>query len=303
VKKVLTLSLAALLAQVGPAAAQWAPDLLRVQLVSGILMQGDFGEADLVADFTDFTEAAYTVRNNGSMDVDPSPLMGLEVTYRLKERITLGASYLHSRGHYRAQWDSQSEDGGTFDLESFLLMTLDWVAQTQGSSRPIQAMSNAMTDIYMGSVAYELPLLRRYLFPYLTAGVGLFRQQSDGTVIRFDWEGAPPAFKEQLDLVGLSVEEDGFGVPLFNVDETNFLTSFGAGARVSITKRWGAEIRIEDLIRWGVKNDGIEASTPPPDRQGGRVFSMTTRSKDGAIHNLSARIALIYAFWPFGAPR
>jgi hypothetical protein len=303
VKKVLTLSLVVFVLQVTPASAQLAPELLRFQWISGVLMQGSVASGEMISDFTQFVESGYTERSGGELSVDTGLLSGIEVTYRLGSRLTVGASWMHSRARYRLEFPALASDPGNFDFESFLLMSADWVQDFQGGSRPTQGMSDAITDIFLASVTYEIPLFERKLFPYWTLGGGIFRQTSDGEVFRLQYEGDPPPFYEILDVFGLSPEETAYGVPVFSVKETNPVIAAGMGFRVSFSGRWSAELRLQDFIRLSPDLSEFDVGTPAPDPEEGRVYSVTLRPEEGMIHNFGVHVSLAYSLWPFGAPR
>ncbi len=310
-KKVLTLSSVILALQVSPAAAQLAPELLRFQWVSGILTQGKLASGYMISDFTEYVESGYTRRPDGELSVDTALFNGIEVSYRLGERFTVGASWLHSRARYRLQFPAQSSDPGNFDFESFLLMAADWLNDFTGGTRPTRAMTDAVTDMVFANVTYEIPILERKLFPYWTLGAGVFRQSSDGTVFRFDYEGDPPPFYENLEIFGLSAEEDVYGVPLFGLNETNALINVGMGMRVSFSDRWSAELRLQDFIRvdpdlsetnigeFDPDEEPLKLPLPPQ----GQLFSLAMRPEEGMVHNFGVHVSLAYSLWPFGTPR
>ena len=302
-KKVLTLSSVVLALQVSPAAAQLSPELLRFQWISGILMQGNVATGEMISDFTEFVESGYTERTGGELSVDTAFMGGLEVSYRLGERFTVGASWMHSRARYRLEFPALSSDPGNFDFESFLLMSADWVQDFSGGSRPTRGMADAVTDMFFANVTYEIPILERRLFPYWKLGAGIFRQNSDGSVFQLDYEGDPPPFYETLDIFGLSPEELAYGVPVFEARETNPLVVAGMGVRVSFSSRWSAELRIEDFVRLSPDLSEFNVSTPDPDPEQGRVYGVTLRPEEGMVHNVGVHVSLAYSLWPFGAPR
>ena len=302
-KKILMLSSTFLALQVSPATAQLSPELLRFQWVSGLLMQGTVATGEMISDFTEFVESGYTERSGGELSVDTALMNGLEVSYRLSSRFTVGASWLNSRARYRLEFPALSSDPGNFDFESFLLMTADWVQDFSGGSRPTRGMADAVTDMFFANVTYEIPILQRRLFPYWTLGAGIFRQKSDGSVFQLDYAGDPPPFYETLDIFGLSAEERAYGVPVFEASETNPLVVAGMGARVSFSGRWSAELRLEDLIRLAPDLSEFDVGTPDPDPEQGPVFGLTLRPEEGMVHNFGVHVSLAYSLWPYGAPR
>lgn len=303
-KKVLALSWTVLVLQVSPAAAQLSPELLRFQWVSGILVQGNLATGEMISDFTEYVESGYSARTGGELSVDTALFSGIEVSYRLSSRITVGASWLHSRARYRLEFPALASDPGKFDFESFLLMSADWLQDFTGGSRPTRAMSDAVTDMVFANVTYEIPIFERKFFPYWTLGAGVFRQSSDGTVFRLDYEGDPPPFYEYMEILDVSAEEVLYGVPLFRLSETNALITAGMGVRVSFSSRWSAELRLQDFIRVSPGLSHANVGTLPLESpQEGQLFSLALRPEEGMIHNFGVHVSLAYSLWPFGAPR
>lgn len=287
--------------------AQKALELMRFQGASGILIQGNIAKAELFADFSAFG-GQITERSNGDLDVDPTFWSGLEGTYRLSERLSLGGSWMHSRGRYRITFPSLSRDPGEFDLEGFILAAQDFSTQAIGGSRAERAMTDAITDTYLLSATFEIPHLRRNFFPYARVGAGMFRQKSDGHIFRFEFEGPRPPGFQISEIFGGSVERDGFGLPDLTVDETNLLISFGGGVRASLGSKWSCELSLEDLVRVSPELSNLTGEVPRPDEgEGGpnqRFFAVGVRAADASlIHNFGVRLAIGYAIWPFGVPR
>jgi hypothetical protein len=288
--------------------AQRPLDLVRIHGTGGFLLQGNVGTSDFTADFSNFGQGVIQ-RTNGKLDVDPSFWGGIEGTYRLTRRLSVGASWMHSRGRLRVTFPALSRDPGDFDLEGFVLAASDFLQQSAfGGSRPERAMSDALTDVYMGSATYELPGLYKIFFPYATVGLGMFRQVSEGPVFKLEYEGALPPAAEIVTLAGGNWEREAFGLPELFIDETNMVASLGGGVRAALGSKWSAEVRIEDLIRISPGLENLQGSVPLPDPDDPgaafRVFSVSVAPSDAAlIHNFGVRLSLGYAVWPYGAPR
>ncbi|NNE44932.1 MAG: hypothetical protein HKN12_12055 [Gemmatimonadetes bacterium] len=286
----------------GPVSAQQPQDLIRFEWISGFLLQGSSADAAFILDTTTFG-GTLTERTDGTLDVDPSVMFGMKGTYRLSERVTLAASYLHSRGRYRVQFPALASIDGTFDLEGLILAGEDFINQGEVDVRAESAMSDALTDVYVASLQYEFPTLRNRAFPYFSVGGGLFTQKSDGNVIRLEYETNKPSRIELVENLGLN-PISGSGLSVFSIDEKNMLLSFGAGIRVLLSDKWGADLQFENLLRMGVDLSDINASsTPPPDVTQGQFYSTTFTGAEGTVNSLGIRVALNYALWPFGAPR
>jgi hypothetical protein len=292
-----------------PGFAQSSIDLMRIQPTAGVLAQGTFGTSTFYADFRDFG-GQEVERTGGDVDVDPSLVAGLEGSYRLNSTFTLGASWLHSSGRYRVTFPALSRDPGEFDLEGFILAAQDFATPQIGGSRTEQAMSDAITDMFMATVTMETARMRRHFFPYFVLGAGIFRQVSDGPVFQFQYEGVPPPGLTTEEALGFSLERDIYGLPEIYVDETNILVNAGAGVRASLGKKWAFELRIEDLMRINPDLESMRGEVPRPsdDQEGGvfqqQLFAVSVEpSESQVIHNLGVRVAVGYAIWPFGAPR
>lgn len=283
------------------AEAQVKPDLLRIEWVSGIFMQGEMASAAFEFDTTPFGGIAVE-REDGSLDVDPAFLYGLRTDYRLSDRFSLSGSWMHVVGQYRVAFPAEATEPGDFDLEGLILGMFDFVASDDG--RMSSAMSDALIDVYQATVRYEIPMLGRWAFPYLTVGSGLYTQKSDGAVIRSQYEEDPPVFFETQIAAGLDPLQ-GVGISKFFIDQKNWILSMGGGVRASISDRWGVDLQFEDIVQMGTDFTDIDASsTPPADAiNSGRLFSTTFVGTEGAIHNFTLRFALNYAFWPSGSRR
>jgi hypothetical protein len=290
-------ALCALAATASAATAQQAPERARFEFVSGVLLSGAIANADFAADFSSFGGALIR-RSGGTLDVDPSVWYGVRGSYRINERLSLSGTWMHSRGRFRVQFPALASVSGNFDLEGLLLAGDDF-----GIGGAEQAMSDAITDVYLASASWEFPVLERWALPYLTLGGGIYTQRSDGNVIAFEYEGDLPPFVEALDNVGMT-QAEVLGLSVFGVRETNPVLAFGAGVRVSLAERWGINVRFEDLMRLGVDLTEIDASsTPPPDPDAFILYSTTFRGKKGSVHNYGIQFSLNYSLWPWGAPR
>jgi hypothetical protein len=284
------------------ALAQHALDRARIEWVSGYLDQGSMADVSFVLDISAF-QGPVIGRSDGRLDVDPSPWYGLRGTYRLNERVSLGATWMHSRGRYRVQFPALATIDGNFDLEGLILAGEDFQSQGQPGVRAESAMSDALTDLYLASVSYEVPVLRRWAFPYLTVGAGRFTQKSDGDVIRLQYESTVPARLEPYENNGLNAA-GAYGLSVFQIDASDWALSVGGGMRVAISDRWGVSVGIEDIVRINADLTHLDAtSTPPPSPLLGAPYSTTFAGRDGTIHNFALRVAVNYAVWPFGAPR
>jgi opacity protein-like surface antigen len=285
------------------ASAQVAPERVRFEWLTGFLVQGTVGTASFSADLSGFQNGQLVERDEGIVDVDPAFWNGIGATYRLNSRFIVGASWMHSAARYRVQFPAQASDPGNFDLEGYLLASADWTSLFQGGDPPERAMSDAVTDAFLLSGTVEIPLQSRRVFPYAKLGLGVFRQSSQGTVFDMVYGSNPPLFVRQLEAAGLTVEEDAFGVPLFQVRETNALVSLGAGVRVSVTDRWAVGVHLEDLVRINPDLSEFEVSSREPDVEAGRVFSTTLSPVSGSVHNFGVRLSASYSLWPLGVPR
>ncbi|MGQ0721446.1 MAG: hypothetical protein ACT4PE_07730 [Candidatus Eiseniibacteriota bacterium] len=286
----------------GPVLAQHALDRARIEWVSGYIDQGSLADASFVLDVSAF-QGPIIARSNGTLDVDPSPWYGLRGTYRLNERLSLGATWMHSRGRYRVQFPALATIDGNFDLEGLILAGEDFQAQGEPGVRATSAMSDALTDLYLASVSYEVPVLRGWAFPYLTVGAGVFTQKSDGDVIRLEYDSALPTRVEGVENIGLSPAGEA-GLSVFQIDSSDWALSVGGGMRVALSDRWGVSVGLEDVVRLNADLTHLDAtSTPPPNQLTGSVYSTTFTGKEGVIHNFALRLAVNYAVWPFGAPR
>lgn len=283
----------------GPAPAQTRTDLVRFEWLGGLLMHGGMADVNFVLDTTPFG-GVIVERSGGTLDVDPAFAYGLRASYRLGPRVQVLGSWLHSEGRYRVQFPALAQDEGNFDLEALLLAGFDF---TGPQTRVSHATSLAKTDIYAASVRYEIPVLDSRMFPFFSAGGGIYRERSDGNVFRLEFEGEVPASVQIADLAGVDPLA-GTGISLFSIDATDILVSVGIGLRASIAKNWGVQIEAEDLMRVNADLAYLDAtSTPPPNPEVFRLYQTTFSGQDGLIHNPSVRIALSYAVWPFDEPR
>jgi hypothetical protein len=290
------------LADPGRALAQHTSDRARIEWVSGYIDQGSMADVAFALDVTGFG-GPLIERSNGTLDVDPSPWYGARGTFRLSERVFVGATWMHSRGRYRVQFPALATIAGNFDLEGLILAGEDFQAQADPRVRPESAMSDALTDIYMASVTYEVPILRRWAFPYLSLGTGLFTQKSDGDVIRLEYETAVPSRVEAIENLGLSAAGLS-GLSIFSIDAADWAVSIGGGMRVALSDRWGVDVGLEDVVRMNADLTHLDAtSTPPPDLFQSRFYSTTFAGKEGTIHNIALRVSVNYAVWPFRGPR
>ncbi len=287
------------LAAAGAASAQTRTDRVRFEWLGGLLMHGTMADVDFVLDTTPFG-GVLVQRNGGTLDVDPSFAYGLRTSYRLGPRVQVLASWLHSEGRYRVQFPALAQDEGNFDLEALLLAGFDF---TGPQTRVSHATSLAKTDIYAAQVRYEFPVLHSRMFPFVSAGGGIYRERSDGNVFRLEFEREVPASFQIADLAGVDPLA-GTGISLFSIDATDILVSLGVGLRASIGRNWGVQIEAEDLMRLNADLTHLDAtSTPPPDPDAFRLYQTTFAGRDGLIHNPSVRIALNYALWPYDEPR
>jgi hypothetical protein len=303
------------------ASAQRLPDRARLDWVTGFLMQGALAEASFSADFGQFG-GQLIERDEGTLSIDPSAWYGVRGSYRFSENLTVFGSWMHSRGRFRVQFPAEASVEGDFDLEGLLMATLDFQSGTldENATEAESAMSDALTDVYLASATYELPTLDRWFFPYVSLGAGLFKQKSNGDVIQFRYAGAVPTGVEVTEGVFESRSESQLGLSIFQVDQKNFMMSFGGGFRVSLAKQWGVDVMVEDLVRFGVDMSYLNGSvefcafdrnhedcgpgTPDPDPSQFRFFSTTWNGNSNTtIHNFGFRIGLTYALWPYGAPR
>ncbi len=289
-----------LLLQAMPASAQVEPDRLRFKWTSGVLLTGELGSSDFVLDTSPFG-GARTERTGGWLDVDPSIWYGVETTWRFSDRLTVAGSWMHSRGRFRVQYPALATEEGTFDLEGLLLAGQDFNnAGTEVIS--VSGMNDALTDVLIASLTWELPLFRRWAFPFASVGAGLYKIKSDGNVIEVKYQGAEPTANEQLEIYGIDGNAAG-GIATFSVDALDPVVSIGGGVRASISQRWGASIMFEDLIRIGADHSEIDSATGEVDPEQGRLIQTSFVGKKGEIHNVGIRIALNYAFWPSQRPR
>ncbi len=300
-RKVSALVALGLLSIAGSARAQNAPDLFRFDWIGGVLLTGDLANAAFVADFTSFG-GTRTERTGGHVDVDPSPWYGFETTYRINDRFSISGTWMHSRGRFRIQYPALSSEEGTFDLEGLLLAAEDFQNFGTGS-RAESAMNDAVTDVFLASLVYEIPILRRWAFPYATAGAGAYKLKSDGAVVEVKYEEEIPARLEGLLASGGNPLELQ-GISVFGIDALDPVIAVGAGIRVSLSDRWGVDVVAQDLMRLEADHSDIDASsTGEVDPESFRFYQTTYRGKKGTIHNFGFNLALNYAFWPYGARR
>lgn len=285
------------------AGAQTAPDRLRFEWLGGVLFQGSMASASFQLDTTPFG-GILIERTGGSLDVDPSFSFGLRPSYRIGQRLSLEGTWLHSEGRYRVLFPARASDPGDFDLEALLLAGFDFqTGQGGGGPRAESALSIAKTDFYLGSVRYEIPTMGRWLYPFASLGTGVFRQRSDGNVFRLQYSGSEPAGQQLQAMSGID-PLDRAGISLFSIDTTEWLVGVGAGARASISPRWGVEVELSDLMRMNADLSYIDASsTPPPDVDSFRLYQTTFSGTNGLIHNWGVQLAVNYALWPYGSPR
>lgn len=282
-----------------PAQAQTKTDLVRFEWLSGLLLHGTMADVTFQLDTTPFG-GVLIERGGGTLDVDPAFAYGVRASYRLGPRIQVLGSWLHAEGRYRVLFPALAQDEGDFDLEALLLAGFDF---TGPQTRVAHATSLSKTDIYAATLRYEFPLLGARMFPFFSAGGGIYRERSDGNVFRLEFDGELPAGVQIADLAGVDPLANT-GISLFAIDATDILVSVGAGLRASISERWGVQIEAEDLIRVNADLTYLDAtSTPPPDPEIFRLYQTEFRGADGLIHNPSIRIALNYALWPFDEPR
>lgn len=281
------------------AVGQTLPDRVRVELVSGVLFQGSMAEAAFQLDTTPFG-GVLIQRDGGSLDVDPSFSYGLRSTYRLTEKLQIIGSWLHSEGRYRVTFPALATEEGDFDLEALLLAGFDF---TIAGSRVASAMSIAKSDFYTAGVEYELPILRRRFFPYMTLAGGIFTQKSDGNVFQLEFDGDVPASLQIAERLGFG-SLAGSGISIFAIDSTDWLATVGGGIRASLGEKWGVHLAVHDMMRLNADLSQIDAySTPPPDVDTFRLYQTVFDGKEGLIHNVGVQVAVSYATWPFGAPR
>lgn len=282
-----------------PASAQSEKDLARFEWVGGLLMHGSMADVAFQLDTTPFG-GILIERSGGSLDVDPAFSFGLRTSYRLSPRTELLASWMHAEGRYRVLFPALAQDQGDFDLEALLLSIFDFAGPELDVS---SAAALSKTDVYALTARYEFPILEGRMRPFLSGGAGIYRERSDGPVFHLDFAGELPASVQILQRTGSDLME-AVGVSRFSVDATDPVVSVGGGMRASIGKRWGVQFEAEDLVRLSADLSSIDdSSTPPADALSGRVMSTTFQGTKGVIHNPSVRIALDYAFWPWGAPR
>jgi hypothetical protein len=282
--------------------AQTAPDRARLEWISGIFLPGNFADVDFVADFSSFG-GVVVERNNGFLDVDPGIWYGTRGTYRLNERWTLGATWMHHQGRSRIQFPAEASISGNFDLEGLLLAGDDFATGGIEGRRAERAMSDIVSDVYLASATFEFPILERWAFPYFSVGGGFITQKSRGNVIQFEYEGDLPPFAEAVVNAGGS-QTAQFGLSVFSIDESGPVVSAGAGIRVSLSPRWGVNLLFEDIARLGADLTYIDAtSTPPPDPERFRVYSTTFHGAEGLIQSFGIQFSLNYALWPYGSPR
>jgi len=299
-KALIPLAAAAVWAVAAPVSAQTERDLLRFEWVSGLYIQGTMADAKFSFDTTPFG-GILVEREGGTLDVDPTFWYGLRTSYRLTNRWSLDVSWMHAQAAYRVEFPAEAQDQGNFDLEGLILGTFDFQSQVNGELA--SATSDARIDAYLVSARWETPVLRRWAFPYLTYGVGIYRQKSSDYVFRSDYKTDPPAVFESLFAQGGDPLEI-IGISRFGIDATDYLVSVGGGFRASLSDRWGADFEVEDLVQVGADFTDIDASsTPPTDPENSRLFSTTFEGHKGLIHNLAFRLSLTYAFWPADRPR
>jgi hypothetical protein len=282
--------------------AQTAPDRMRFEWLGGVLFQGNLASATFQLDTTPFGGVVIQ-RSGGALDVDPSFSYGLRASYRYTERVSLQGTWLHSEGRYRVLFPALSTDPGDFDLEALLLAGFDFQTGTTGGQRAESALSIAKTDFYLASFRYEIPVMRRWLYPYASLGAGIFRQRSDGSVFRLQFERDEPPGITLSEMSGVDPLGQ-VGISIFSIDSTDWLLGVGAGARASISPRWGVEAELTDFIRLNADLTDIDASsTPPPDASTFRLYQTTFAGEKGLIHNWGVQLAVNYSLWPSGAPR
>jgi hypothetical protein len=293
-------ALAVLSGSASPARAQVEPERLRIDWTSGVLLQGELASTDFILDTSPFG-GTRTERRGGWLDVDPALWFGFETTYRLSDHFSLSGSWMHSRSRFRVQYPALTSDEGTFDLEGLILAGDDF--NNAGLDvNAVSAMSDAITDVYLGSLVWEVPILGRWAFPYASVGGGIYRIKSDGPVINTRYEDAEPATLEQLEVNDIDPALAG-GLATFSVDATDFVVSVGGGFRASISQRWGCDLFFEDLIRIQADHSEVDSESPPVDPEAGRLLEMSFVGKSGQIHNFGVRLAINYAFWPRDRPR
>jgi hypothetical protein len=298
VRRVLFVSLVLVAAGASRAAAQTQPDLVRVEWLTGVLFHGDQAEATFALDATPFG-GILIERSGGGLDVDPSLSYGLRLSYRLSNRLQVLGSWQHSEGRYRVTFPAESRDEGDFDLEALLLAGFDFTI----GSRVESAMAIAKTDAYVAALRWEVPALRRHLFPFLSAGAGLYTESSGGDVFRMEFEGTVPAWAQIAERSGTNALA-GQGISIFSIDSKDALVTLGGGFRASLGPRWGVELEVEDWVRLNPDLSHLDAaSTPPPDVETFRLYQTTFQGGDGLIHNIGIHAAVNYAVWPFDAPR
>lgn len=293
----------ALVACASPALAQRQVERFRVDWTTGFLLQGSVAEASFIADFGQFG-GQLIERDQGTLSVDPAMWWGVQGTWRVSDQLSFTGSWVHSRGRYRVQFPALASIEGDFDLEGLLLATLDFQTQQLQTAEAERAMSDALTDVYLASATWEFPSLDRWLFPYFRVGAGIFRQRSDGNVIRFQFDGPlPPSAEQTVGVAGIPLEQ-AWGLSIFTVDQTNPALSIGGGFRASIGKQWGVDAQIESLVRFGVDTEYLnDVGTPPPDPNNFVFYSTSFTGQNGSVNNFGLRVSLTYALWPYGAPR
>ena len=282
-----------------PALAQVKPDQVRFEWLTGLLLHGSMADVTFQLDTTPFG-GVLIQRNGGTLDVDPSFSYGARVSYRLSERVEVLGSWLHSEGRYRVKFPALATEAGDFDLEALLLAGFDF---TGPQTRVGHATSLAKTDVYLATLRYDFPLMRRHLFPFVTGGAGLYRERSAGNIFSLEFAHEVPASVQIAELAGVD-PLSGSGISTFTIDSTDLLASLGVGLRASISDRWGVQVEGQDLLRVNADLSYIDASsTAPPDAAAFRLYQTTFKGSKGIIHNPSITVAVNYALWPYGSPR
>ena len=219
-----------------PAQAQSVPQRWSFELTSGVLMTGDLATTSFTADFSNFG-GTVVQRDGGVLDVVPSAVYGFETGYRITENIHIGASWMHSRGRFRMSFPALASDPGDFNLEGLLLAGFDFQFG-QGETQVESGFSQAVTDVYLGSVRVELPTLDGWFFPFLNFGAGLLTQRSTNDVIYTTFEGPIPAQFQLLELQGINPVSLN-GLSSFKIRETDPVLQLGMGFRASLSERVG----------------------------------------------------------------
>ncbi len=299
--KKVALVLAAIALCATSALAQTEMDRWRVEAVTGVYYQGDMADATFQLDTTPFN-GTLVQRDGGNLDVDPAFMNGLRVNYRVNQRLSVNAAWMHAEADYRVQFPALASDPGNFDLEGLILGVLD---QGVGGAQPVDdAASEAKIDTYVVTARYEFPILNRWAFPYFTLGGGLYKQKSVGSVFRLEFEEDIPSFFQPIYAQGQDPLQT-IGISRFAIDATDWLIAAGTGIRCSLNDRWGVEASGEYLLQLGADFTDLDSkSTPPPGTTSfNQLFQTTFQGVNGSISNFSIRIGVTYAFWPADRPR